>query len=125
MVRASDCQCTSCNGPGFDPGIHRHRGIKGAADEAVLNIVLKKSEIPPKLIPVPLFEQQMEKEENKDVQPIDKKVLKLPEASFKEIPNYTISRAPPLPEKYFDFVEKSQEELDKVSYRYTHKTSGL
>jgi hypothetical protein len=67
----------------------------------------------------------MEKEENKDVQPIDKKVLKLPEASFKEIPNYTISRAPPLPEKYFDFVEKSQEELDKVSYRYTHKTSGF
>jgi hypothetical protein len=62
----------------------------------------------------------MEKEENKDVQPIDKKVLKLPEASFKEIPNYTISRAPPLPEKYFDFVEKSQEELDKVSYRYLH-----
>jgi hypothetical protein len=71
-----------------------------------------------KIIPLSLFEQQMEKEENKDVQPIDKKVLKLPEASFKEIPNYTISRAPPLPEKYFDFVEKSQEELDKVRNRY-------
>jgi hypothetical protein len=57
---------------------------------------------------------KVEKEENKDVQPIDKKVLKLPEASFKEIPNYKISLAPPLPTKYFDFVEKSQEELDKV-----------
>ncbi len=37
MVRASDCQCTSCNGPGFDP----------VADEAVLNIVRKT--IPPKI----------------------------------------------------------------------------
>jgi hypothetical protein len=27
VVRASDCQCTSCNGPGFDPGIRRHSGI--------------------------------------------------------------------------------------------------
>jgi hypothetical protein len=27
VVRASDCQCTSCNGPGFDPSIHRHSGI--------------------------------------------------------------------------------------------------
>ncbi len=41
VVRASDCQCTSCNGPGFDPSI-RHSGIWGAADEVVLNIVLKK-----------------------------------------------------------------------------------
>ncbi len=24
VVRASDCQCTSCNGPGFDPSIRRH-----------------------------------------------------------------------------------------------------
>ncbi len=39
VVRASDCQCTSCNGPGFDPSIRRHSGIWGAADEAVLNIV--------------------------------------------------------------------------------------
>jgi hypothetical protein len=38
--RASDCQCTSCNGPGFDPSIRRHSGIWGAADEAVLNKVL-------------------------------------------------------------------------------------
>jgi hypothetical protein len=27
VVRASDCQCTSCNGPGFDPSIRRHSGI--------------------------------------------------------------------------------------------------
>jgi hypothetical protein len=39
VVRASDCQCTSCNGPRFDPSIRRHRGIWGAADETVLNIV--------------------------------------------------------------------------------------
>ncbi len=45
LVRASDCQCTSCNGPGFDPSIRRHSGIWGAADEAVLNIVRKKIEI--------------------------------------------------------------------------------
>jgi hypothetical protein len=24
VVRASDCQCTSCNGPRFDPIIRRH-----------------------------------------------------------------------------------------------------
>ncbi len=38
VVRASDCQCTSCNGPGFDPSIRRHNGIWGAADETVLKI---------------------------------------------------------------------------------------
>ncbi len=38
VVRASDCQCTSsCNGPGFEPSIRRHRRIWGAADEAMLN----------------------------------------------------------------------------------------
>ncbi len=44
VVRASDCQCTSCNGPGFDPSIRRHidSGIWGAADEAVLNNVRTK-----------------------------------------------------------------------------------
>ncbi len=47
VVRASDCQCTSCNGPGFDPSIRRHSGIWGAADEAVLNIVRKKKNPPP------------------------------------------------------------------------------
>ncbi len=51
VVRASDCQCTSCNGPGFDPSIRRHSGIWGAADEAVLNIVRKKNKKnPPKKI---------------------------------------------------------------------------
>ncbi len=48
VVRASDCQCTSCNGPGFDPSIRRHSGIWGAADEAVLNIVRKNKKISPK-----------------------------------------------------------------------------
>ncbi len=42
VVRASDCQCTSWNGPGFDPNIRQHSGIWGAADEAVLNTVWKK-----------------------------------------------------------------------------------
>ncbi len=41
VVRASDCKCTRCNGPGSDPSIRRHSGIWGAADEAVLNIVCK------------------------------------------------------------------------------------
>ncbi len=50
VVRAFDCQCTSCNGPGFDPSIRRHSGIWGAADEAVLNTVWKKiKKIPPKI----------------------------------------------------------------------------
>ncbi len=30
LVIASDCQCTSCNGPGFDPSMRRHNGIWGA-----------------------------------------------------------------------------------------------
>ena len=42
VVRASDCQCNNCNGPGFDPSIRRHSGIRVAADEAVLNTVGKK-----------------------------------------------------------------------------------
>ncbi len=50
VVRASDCQCTSCNGPGFDPSIRRHSGIWGAADEAVLNIVRKKRKKSPQKI---------------------------------------------------------------------------
>ncbi len=48
VVRASDCQCTSCNGPGFDLSIRRHSGIWGAADEAVLNIVRTKRKKSPK-----------------------------------------------------------------------------
>jgi len=47
VVRVSDFQCPSCNGPGFDPSIRRHSGIRVAADEAVLNIVGKKLKNPP------------------------------------------------------------------------------
>jgi hypothetical protein len=48
VVRASGCQCTSCNGLGFDASIRRHSGIWGVADEAVLNTVRKKiKKIPP------------------------------------------------------------------------------
>jgi hypothetical protein len=43
VVRAIDCQCNICNGPGFDPSIRRHSGVCGAADEAVLNTVCKKN----------------------------------------------------------------------------------
>jgi hypothetical protein len=50
VVRASDWQCTSCNGPGFDPSIRRHSGIWGAADEAVLNIIRTKRKKSPKKI---------------------------------------------------------------------------
>ncbi len=39
VVKGSDCQCTSCNGPGFNPSIRRHSTIWGAAYEALLNIV--------------------------------------------------------------------------------------
>ncbi len=45
VFRASDCQCTSCNGPGFDPSIRRYSGIWGAADEAVY-VKEKKKKIP-------------------------------------------------------------------------------
>ncbi len=56
----SDCQCTSCNGPGFYPSIRRHSGTWGAADESVLNTVEKKN--PPKnyfkkIMSCPLQEQ--------------------------------------------------------------------
>jgi hypothetical protein len=37
-------KCRSCNCPGFDPSILRHSGIRGAADEAALNIVHKKKQ---------------------------------------------------------------------------------
>ncbi len=55
VVRASDCQCTSCNGPGFDPSIRRHSGIWGAADETVLNIVWKNRKNPSKKYKKKLF----------------------------------------------------------------------
>jgi hypothetical protein len=41
-IRASDCQCQSRNGPGFDRSILWHSGIWGEADEAVLNKVHNK-----------------------------------------------------------------------------------
>ncbi len=44
--RVSDSQCRSRNCPGFDPSILRHSGIWAAADEAVMNIVHKREEIP-------------------------------------------------------------------------------
>ncbi len=50
VVSASDCQCPSRNSPGFDPGILRHRGIWGAADEAVLN-----KEFTKKILKIPLL----------------------------------------------------------------------
>ncbi len=43
VVRASDCQCRSRNSPGFDPSILRHSGIWGAADEAVLKSVQRRT----------------------------------------------------------------------------------
>ena len=73
------------------------------------------------------LERQMEKKERedaaadnaerKDFQPIDKKVLKLPEAQYTEIEDYKLPPAPPMPSNYIKFVEKSPEELDaEVEY---------
>jgi hypothetical protein len=42
VVKASDCQCQSRNSPGIDHSILQHSGIGGAADEAVLNKIIKK-----------------------------------------------------------------------------------
>ncbi len=42
VVRASNCQWRSRKSPRFDPGILRHSGIWGAADEAVLNTVRRE-----------------------------------------------------------------------------------
>ena len=57
--------------------------------------------------------EKEEKTENRDFQPIDKKVLKLPEAVFTEVKDYKLPPAPPMPETYYQFVEKTAEELDK------------
>lgn len=38
--------------------------------------------------------------------------LQLPEASFKELQDYNICDAPPRPNAYIRFIEKSTEELD-------------
>lgn len=43
--------------------------------------------------------------------------LQLPEASYNELPNYNICDAPPRPNAYIRFIEKSAEELDgEVEY---------
>jgi len=58
-----------------------------------------------------------DKAENKDTQPIDKKVLKLPEAVYREIDDYKLPAAPPMPDTYYQFVEKTAEQLDmEVEY---------
>ncbi len=51
VVRASGCQYQNRNSPGFDPSIFRHRGIWGAADEAVLNNVHKKIPLWKSIVP--------------------------------------------------------------------------
>lgn len=38
--------------------------------------------------------------------------MNLPEASFKELEDYNICDAPPRPNAYIRFIEKSTEELD-------------
>merc|ERR1712142_306778 len=58
-------------------------------------------------------EKADEKAENKDLQPIDKKVLKLPEAVYREIDDYKFPPAPPMPDTYYQFVEKTPEQLDQ------------
>jgi len=58
--------------------------------------------------------EKAEKVENKDLQPVDKKVLqKLPEAQYREISDYNLPPAPPMPVTYYKFVEKTAEEMDK------------
>lgn len=44
--------------------------------------------------------------------------MNLPEASFKEMEDYNICDAPPRPNAYIRFIEKSTEELDG-EVRYT------
>ena len=58
--------------------------------------------------------------ENKDLQPADKKVLqKLPEAQFREISDYNLPPAPPMPETYYKFVEKTAVEKISVGKNFT------
>jgi len=42
-VRAPDCQCTSCNGPGFDPSMLRHSNLRGGRWSSVEYSTKKKS----------------------------------------------------------------------------------
>ncbi|TRY68864.1 hypothetical protein TCAL_05070 [Tigriopus californicus] len=45
---------------------------------------------------------------------IEKKLLlKLPEAQFREVDDYELGPAPPMPASYYRFIEKSAEELDE------------
>lgn len=62
------------------------------------------------------------KDENDDIKvdiptPPPEPMIQLPEASFKELENYNICDAPPRPNAYIRFIEKSTEELDgEVEY---------
>ena len=80
-----------------------------------------------------MLERQMEKREresaaddkaeNKDFQPIDKKVMKLPEAVYREIEDYKLPPAPPMPVNYIKFVEKTPEvemTMGHENYQYIH-----
>jgi hypothetical protein len=80
VVTASDCQCTGCNGPGFDPSIRRHSGIWGAADEAVLNIVRTKKKKSPKKI---LKKKKKKKDIGVEEQYIETKLHSSLDTSFK------------------------------------------
>ena len=44
-------------------------------------------------------------------------MLKLPESQFTEINDYILKPADPMPDKYYKFVEKTLEELDKVLHK--------
>ncbi len=47
----------------------------------------------------------------------ERKPLKLPEATYSEVADYQIADAPPMPNSYYRFIEKSSEELDdEVEY---------
>jgi bromodomain and PHD finger-containing protein 1 len=51
---------------------------------------------------------------NKDLQPVDKKVLqKLPEAQYREIIDYKLPPPVVMPANYYKFVEKTPEEMDR------------
>jgi len=59
-------------------------------------------------------EERAEKVENKDLQPVDKRVLqKLPEAQYREVADYCLPPALPMPTAYFKFIEKTAEEMDR------------
>lgn len=53
----------------------------------------------------------------KSIEPPPEIELKLPEAKFKKLDNYNIADAPPKPNAYIRYIEKSIEELDgEVEY---------